>query len=89
MSKHKPGSERRRRRQVAKRRASRERRIARDFVLVPIEPTAAMLDRAVAFALNVTLSGDYNWSAYMRDVYRTMLAGAPSMSRSKINEAIE
>jgi len=46
-------------------------------VSVPAEPTPEMLDRAVAFALNVTISGDYNWSAYMRDVWRTMLAAAP------------
>lgn len=48
------------------------------FRLVPVEPTQEMLDRAVAFALNVTLSGDYNWSAYMRDVWRTMLAASPA-----------
>ena len=48
------------------------------FRLVPVEPTAEMLDRAVAFALNVTLSGEYNWSAYMRDVWRTMLAASPA-----------
>lgn len=51
------------------------------FRLVPVEPTSAMLDRAVAFALNVTLSGEYNWSAYMRDVWRAMLAASPAPSQ--------
>lgn len=45
-----------------------------DSKIVPTEPTAAMLDAAVAFALNVSVSGDYNWSAYMRDVWLKMLA---------------
>lgn len=44
---------------------------------VPIEPSAAMLDRAVAFALNVKISGDYGWTAYMRDLWKTMLQGVP------------
>jgi hypothetical protein len=46
-------------------------------ITVPIEPTPAMLDRAVSFALNVVISGDYTWTAYMRDLWATMLAGAP------------
>jgi hypothetical protein len=44
---------------------------------VPREPTSGMLDRAVAFALNVKISGDYGWSAYMRDLWKTMLQGVP------------
>lgn len=46
--------------------------------LVPVEPTPEMLDVAVSFALNVSLSGEYNWSSYMRDVWLRMLAAAPS-----------
>lgn len=46
--------------------------------LVPVEPTAEMLDVAVSHALMVSLGGDYNWSAYMRDVWGRMLAAAPS-----------
>lgn len=45
--------------------------------LVPIEPQSAMLDRAVAFALNVKLSSDYRWTDYMKDLWATMLAGSP------------
>lgn len=37
-----------------------------------VEPTAAMIDAAVAFALNVSLSSDYTWSQYMRDLWLTM-----------------
>lgn len=46
--------------------------------VVPVEPTAGMLDVAVSHALMVSLSGDYNWSAYMRDVWLRMVAAAPS-----------
>lgn len=46
--------------------------------LVPVWPTVAQLDTAVAFALNVKLSEGYMWSDYMRDVYQRMLAAAPS-----------
>lgn len=46
------------------------------FAVVPIEPTPAMLDVAVSHALMVSLSGDYNWSAYMRDVWLRMVSAA-------------
>jgi hypothetical protein len=48
--------------------------IPEGYALVPVEPTPEMLDRGVAFALNVTLSGDYTWSDYIADMYRHMLA---------------
>jgi hypothetical protein len=48
--------------------------IPEGFALVPVEPTPEILDRGVAFALNVTLSGDYTWSDYIADMYRHMLA---------------
>lgn len=41
---------------------------------VPRELTKETLDRAVAFALTVTIGGKYNWSAYMADLYRLMLS---------------
>lgn len=47
------------------------------YVLVPVEPTPEMLDVAVSHALMVSISGEYNWSAYMRDVWKRMLAAAP------------
>jgi len=45
--------------------------------LVPKEPTEEMLDRAVAFALNVSLSDGYRWTDYMRDLWKRFLS-APS-----------
>lgn len=50
--------------------------IPEGYALVPVEPTPEMLDCAVSFALNVSLSGEYNWSAYMRDVWLRMTAAA-------------
>jgi len=38
----------------------------------PIEPTPAMIDAGVAFALCVKLGGDYRWSDYVADLWRTM-----------------
>ncbi len=40
------------------------------------EPTKAMVDAGVAFALNVTLSGEYRWSQYVADLFKTMRAAA-------------
>ncbi|KGS75376.1 gp42 domain protein [Burkholderia pseudomallei MSHR7334] len=45
--------------------------------LVPIEPTFAMLDRAVTFALNVRIGGEYRWKNYMVDLWSGFLASAP------------
>ena len=45
--------------------------------LVPVEPTAGMLDVAVSHALTVSLSRDYSWSAYMRDVWLRMVEAYP------------
>ncbi|MCA7945595.1 hypothetical protein [Burkholderia vietnamiensis] len=47
------------------------------YALVPVDPTAAMLDRAVAFALNVKISGEYRWTNYMIDLWSGFLAAAP------------
>ncbi|WP_244097331.1 hypothetical protein [Burkholderia cenocepacia] len=44
------------------------------YTLVPIEPDTAMLDRAVAFALNVKIGGKYRWTEYMRDLWARFLA---------------
>ncbi|MGW9332755.1 hypothetical protein [Bosea sp. NPDC055594] len=46
------------------------------WVLVPKEPSSAQLDRAVAFALNVSLGGEYRWADYMRDLYGRFLSAA-------------
>lgn len=50
--------------------------------IVPMEPSKAMLDRAVAFALNVSLGGSYGWTDYMRDLYARMLSAVPSKAGS-------
>ena len=39
-----------------------------------MEPTPAMIDAGVAFALQVSLGGDYQWSQYVRDLYINMSA---------------
>ncbi|CEG08761.1 hypothetical protein BN961_02179 [Afipia felis] len=44
--------------------------------LLAEEPTKAMVDAGVAFALNVTLSGEYRWSQYVADLFKTMRAAA-------------
>lgn len=57
-------------------RAELERvRVPEGWRLVPAEPTEAMLDRAVAFALNVHLSSGYGWTQYMRDLWGRLLSG--------------
>lgn len=58
-------------------------------VLVPKEPTPAMLDVAVSHALMVALSGDYGWTEYMTDVWRRMLSAAPSSLRTITAEEVE
>ena len=45
--------------------------------LLPETPTPAMIDAAVAFALNVQVTGRGGWSNYMRDLYETMVKAAP------------
>lgn len=35
-------------------------------------PTEQMIDRGVAFALNVKISGEYTWSDYVRELYQHM-----------------
>ncbi|WP_287497518.1 hypothetical protein [Pandoraea sp. CB10b_02] len=51
---------------------------ASQYQLVPKVPSSEMLDSAVSFALNVKISGSYNWSAYMGDLWRQMLDAAPT-----------
>lgn len=41
-------------------------------VILSAEPTEAMLDSGVAFALNVTIGGDYRWTDYVRDKHKAM-----------------
>lgn len=47
------------------------------FVLVPLEPTEAMLDRAVSFALCVQLSSEFGWTDYMRVLWSRMISAVP------------
>jgi hypothetical protein len=52
------------------------KREADGFVLVPVEPTEAMLDAAVAMALQVSVSGQGGWTKYVAGLYAQMLAAA-------------
>ena len=60
-----------------------ECRVPEGYVLVPVEPSDSQLDVAVSFALNVRICSDYNWSAYMRDVYARMIAAAPKPEKAE------
>lgn len=60
-----------------------ECRVPEGYVPVPVEPSDSQLDVAVSFALNVRICSDYNWSAYMRDVYARMLAAAPKPEKAE------
>jgi hypothetical protein len=51
--------------------------VPKGWKLVPVEPADAMIDRAVAFALNVKLHAGYDWSAYMADLYGRIISAAP------------
>lgn len=55
---------------------------------VPLEPTEEMLDVAVSFALNVSLSGEYNLSTYMRDVWQRMVKAAPPSPDAELVELL-
>lgn len=63
-------------RYLARSQSHHARLAAEGLVVVPAEPARIVIDRAVAFALNVSLTGDYNWSAYMTDLYRRMVTAA-------------
>lgn len=56
--------------------------------LLPETPTESMIDAAVAFALNVTVSGRNGWSHYMRDLYEAMAKAAPDAELTD-KEALE
>ena len=43
------------------------------YILMPVNPEPETIDRAVSFALNVSLSADYTWSQYMTDLYKHMM----------------
>ncbi len=47
------------------------------YALMPVDPTPAMLDVAVSYALNVSVIDEGGWSKYMAAVYRRMLDAAP------------
>lgn len=48
------------------------------MALVPVVASPDVMDRAVSFALNVSLSSEYTWSDYMRDLWAQMLSTAPA-----------
>lgn len=47
------------------------------YVMVPTEPTEAMIDRFVSRALCVSVHGDGGWSNYAREQWLAMIAAAP------------
>jgi hypothetical protein len=54
------------------------RAIARAAIEAMREPSVPMVDSGVAFALCVSLSGDYRWSDYVTDKHRAMIDAALS-----------
>ena len=48
-------------------------KIPSGYILMPVNPEPETIDRAVSFALNVSLSADYTWSQYMTDLYKHMM----------------
>lgn len=49
---------------------------ARSAIAAMREPTESMTKAGVDFALGVTLSGDYRWSDYIRDMHRRQIDAA-------------
>lgn len=47
------------------------------YKVVQKSASVEAIDSGVAFALNVTLSNEYRWSDYMRDLYASMVKAAP------------
>lgn len=48
------------------------------WVLAPKDPTADMTAVAVRHAFSVEIGSEYTWAQYMTDLYKIMLAAAPS-----------
>ena len=46
------------------------------YVLVPIEPTEAMIDMGVAVAFAASVHGKGGWNNYMKALYRAFIAAA-------------
>jgi hypothetical protein len=46
------------------------------LVIVPMEPTEAMVKAGVDLAFRIRLSPEYSWKDYMRDLHRAMIAAA-------------
>ena len=52
-------------------------------MLVPIKPTAAMLETAVLYAQSTSIRDAYNMTHYMRGLWLKMLAAAPITTAQK------
>jgi len=48
-----------------------------DYVIVPREATGPEIAAAIAFAQKVSLSSDYDWYRYMRELRRLLISAAP------------
>ena len=47
------------------------------YRIVKDEPTPAMINRGVDFAIKAKLGGDYLWPDYIKELFCTMIAAAP------------
>lgn len=56
--------------------ADEAKREARSAILAIREPSEKMVDSGVAFALNVSIGREYNWSTYVADKHRAMIDAA-------------
>jgi hypothetical protein len=45
--------------------------------IVPVEPTGESVPRMIEHGMKASLGGDYNWAAYMADLYRIGISASP------------
>lgn len=56
--------------------ASVNQQLPEGYVLVPVEPTEAMIDMGVALAFSASVHGKGGWNHYMKALYRAFIAAA-------------
>lgn len=52
--------------------------VTQRYILVPLEPTPAMIDAFVACALQYSVAGPGGWSEYARVQWKQMIDAAPA-----------
>jgi hypothetical protein len=60
----------------AERPALTQEMVEAGLVIVPVEPTEAMVKAGVDLASRIRLSPEYSWKDYMRNLHRAMIAAA-------------